>query len=380
MAKRRKTSVVSPPPTETVVISHAQDPHADIFILLWMFVKATLLAFVFVTVTFLLILSGFAYAYLHTVSAHAGVGIRQLLSTVQRGWNTTVTLKNGRENILLLGVDTLGNRSSTNINTDTIMVVSFDTRRGSITTFPIPRDLFLAKEKVKINGIYDVALHAGNPHPELQVKTAVEDVTGVSIHRVVLLEMGELGKLIDAMGGINVNIERSFTDEMFPREDVDVTQEHDPAKLYKTVSFQAGTQRMDGQQALEFIRSRHSKDPWEGSDDARAKRQQRMIEGLLDRVDDRDIPHNPGYVGDLLRLYSQDFAKYIPLEEVIAMGKTLMKLKRLPTFDSRHFAIQDFEKDPVLYHPETFYTKQWVYLPVDPTGKKMRDVVAAWLP
>jgi anionic cell wall polymer biosynthesis LytR-Cps2A-Psr (LCP) family protein len=136
---------------------------------------------------------------------------------------------------------------------------------------------------------------------------------------------------------------------------------------------------MGGQQALEFIRSRHSKDPLEGSDDARAKRQQRVIEGLVDRMDDKDIPRNHAYIGDLLRLYNQDFARFLPIEQVIAMGKAFLTLKRLPTFEAHHFAIQGFEASPIFYHPTTFYSGQWVYLPVDPTGKKIKTVVKDWL-
>lgn len=362
-----------------VIVSHDHDAHAHTFLFFWAFVQATLLAVGFVFVTLLIAGALLSYRYVHTVSLHAGVGIKSLLETGKVGWQTSVPTTNGRENILILGVDTLGNRDSSAINTDTIMVASLGLKDGVATTFSIPRDLYLMDEKAKINSLYGLALKDKNPRPQERTARAVQKLTGLTIHHTVVLEMNELGKLIDALGGIDVTIDRTFTDERFPREDVDVTTEHDPAKLYKTASFQAGVQHLDGQRALEFIRSRHSSDPQEGTDDARSLRQQHVIAAFITRLSDRSIPRNPAYVGDLLHLYKQDFSQYIPLEEVIALGKTFLQTKHLPTLRSQHFAIDGVEKNPVLYHPTRFVNGQWVYLLSDPSGTQMKALIEEWL-
>lgn len=366
--------------TEIVTIPKETETHSTSLLVLWMLVKATILALGFVLVTLVITGAIFAYSYLYRVSSHAGIGVRPLISIVRSGWSTPVPQTHGRENILLLGIDTLGNRDSTTINTDTIMIASLDLDQGKITTFSIPRDLYIRSENAKVNSLYSKARASNNPTPEKKTQQSIEQLTGLTIHRTVVLEMTVVGKLIDALGGIDVDVERSFTDEKFPREDVDVTKEKDPQVLYKTISFTKGIEHMDAVRALEYMRSRHSKDPLEGSDDARALRQQRVIQALLRRLEDGNTFKNPAYVGDLLKLYTQDFARYIPLEEMVALGKVFLKSKQLPTFESKHIPIQDVEPNPVLYHPERLLNGQWVYLPIDPTGTQLQSLIQEWLP
>src|SRR5258706_11017393 len=150
-----------------VKISHDHDPYAHAFFLFWSFVKATLLAILMAGTALVLTLMAFAYVYLHKVSSHAGISTSQLIGTARQGWQTQVPQSNGRLNILLLGVDTLGNRDSSTVNTDTIMVASLALSGSKITTFSIPRDLFLP-EGTKVNGIYDQAKRAGDLQPELK--------------------------------------------------------------------------------------------------------------------------------------------------------------------------------------------------------------------
>ena len=71
---------------------------------------------------------------------------------------------------------------------------------------------------------------------------------------------------IDAIGGVDIQVEQTFTDWQYPTWD----------DKWMTVSFQKGKQPMDGQTALVFARSRHGNNG-EGSDFARSKRQQLVI-------------------------------------------------------------------------------------------------------
>jgi len=342
--------------------------------------------FLFLSI-FLSLLIGFlcvgaiAYTYARSVATHAGVSIRELVSIAKSGWTYTPVETDGRKQILLLGLDKLSNRDSDTILTDTIMVISLNTKTGHITTFSFPRDLFLQAYDVKINALYSLGQTKNPVHPEQLIQGQVEQMTGLPIHHVVIVELDEIGKMIDALGGIDVTIDHSFTDQLFPREDVDVRVEKDPRKLYKTVSFTQGTEHMNGQRALEFIRSRHSSDPTEGTDDARVRRQQQVLQELIKKLEYPSIVKHPDYIGLLLKMYREDFQQYLPLQDSIAVGKQLLKEKVKPQLVSHQFSIK--ELDPtggVFYHPDvTKRNPAWVYLPVDPSWKQIKSLVQEWI-
>jgi LCP family protein required for cell wall assembly len=222
-----------------------------------------------------------SFSYLQIVANAAGTNVPSLVSQINTGWNEPVVAQNGKTNLLILGVDTLENRDVSGVMTDTIMVLSMDPAQGSVSAFSIPRDLYLPSERTKINAVYALANQRGDAKPHLATKQVVETLTGLPIHHVMVLEIEKLGQLIDALGGLDIEVERSFTDAQFPRSDVDVRVERDPAKLYETISFTQGVEHMNGTRALQFVRSRHSTDPVEGTDDARVKRQQKVIAALI---------------------------------------------------------------------------------------------------
>ncbi len=380
MPRKKKQVKTEVKPSESpVLVTREQDSQANAFLFLSMFLKATGLALLIVIIPLLMVACVFAFSYTRILSEHAGMPIGSLISLVRSGWARNVEQTDGKKNILILGVDSLSVRENEAVNTDTIMVASLNLEQGKITTFSIPRDLFLTDSRQKINGIYATALKNGEQKPEVATELAVEKLTAVPIHHVVVLEIEAVGKLIDALGGLDVTIERSFTDEEYPNEAVDPRVEKDPRALYKTISFTAGEEHMDGRRALEYIRSRHSKDPVEGSDDARARRQQQVMEALTNKLSDASIIKNPAYLGDLIKLYRQDFDRYLPFEEAVAVGKVFISQRKFPVINGLQFAVQGFDADPVLYHPERFYTRQWVYLLIDPSGKKFQETIAGWL-
>ncbi len=92
--------------------------------------------------------------------------------------------------------------------------------------------------------------------------------------------------MIDFLGGVEVNVENSFTDKEFPiaGKENDLCDDDPEYKCrYKTISFTKGVTLMDGQTALNFVRSRNAIGS-EGNDFAREKRQQKVIEAIKDKV------------------------------------------------------------------------------------------------
>ena len=195
-------------------------------------------------------------------------------------------------NVLLVGIDTRENSGL--LNTDVIMVASYNHTTDETILISIPRDFHAQVQPDvywfnKINSAYHLAegKQEGTGLPTLQ--NIVEEIVGLEIQYYAMIDFKGFVELIDAVGGVYVNVENSFTDYMYPAE-----------TGHQTVSFEAGPQLMDGETALKYSRSRHSLQNGEGSDYARARRQQRVIAAFKDAVMSSDTLLNPSKVMALL--------------------------------------------------------------------------------
>ena len=195
-------------------------------------------------------------------------------------------------NVLIAGLDTRD--SGGLLNTDTVILVSYDYDNDNIFLVSIPRDFHVeVAEDVRwfgrINSIYNSAEQKveGSGIEEL-VKT-VERVTDKEIQYHAVVDFNAFVQIIDAVGGIDINVENSFTDFMYPK-----------GLGYQTVSFKAGPQTMDGETALIFSRSRHSPHNNEGTDFARARRQQRVLVALKDKLLSSESLMNPRTLMNIL--------------------------------------------------------------------------------
>lgn len=188
-------------------------------------------------------------------------------------------------NALILGVDT--RESGALLNTDTLIMVSYNYESNNITMVSIPRDFHVEIEKdvawyVRINSIYSSAEKKKEGSGFDALTESVERLTGQEIQYYAMVDFKAFVEIIDAVGGVDVNVENSFTDYMYPS-----------GEGYKTVSFKAGPQTMDGETALEYSRSRHSQQNNEGTDYARARRQQKVIIALKEKILSDDSLSNP---------------------------------------------------------------------------------------
>src|SRR5581483_11104187 len=108
--------------------------------------------------------------------------------------------------------------------------------------------------------------------------TKVEQVTGLKVTGWVLQDFQGFRQMIDALGGVDVDVERAFSAQYPVNDDPDVDAR------WKVVHFDAGRQHMDGERALEYARARYADVPQEGSDFARSARQQLLIGAIRQRL------------------------------------------------------------------------------------------------
>ncbi|MBI4099570.1 LCP family protein [Candidatus Microgenomates bacterium] len=216
----------------------------------------------------------------------------------------------GQTNILLLGI---GGPEHDGPNlTDTMIVASFklpiDDKTASATPavnlISLPRDIYLDSLGGKINTAYAVGFEKGPDVGLVMAKATVSEVTGLPIHYVVVVDFSVFEKIVDIVGGVDVTVEREFTDKEYPLDGKENDQcGGDPEFKcrYETIQFSAGFQHMDGATALKFVRSRHA-DGDEGTDFARAKRQQLVLAALKAKLFSGNLLLSPSRI---LEIYNQ---------------------------------------------------------------------------
>jgi anionic cell wall polymer biosynthesis LytR-Cps2A-Psr (LCP) family protein len=303
-----------------------------------------------------------ARAQIHAFTQAAHTTPAELMTLATVGWNTNPQQTDGRKNILILGLDSLSTRGDAPPLTDTMMIVSIDLGTGKLSSLSFPRDLWLEDYATRINALYVYGRDRYPDNPERFPQEVLSEVSGIPIHHTVVMSLDDLGEIIDLIGGVTVEVKHGFVDDQFPRTDVDVTVEHDPAKLYERIEFQPGVQTMSGSTALKFIRSRHAEGE-EGTDQARSIRQQQVIEALMDQTFKPKLLSNPTKLGQLYALYKRSFAPNFPTVEAIATAKTLIPHRKNIVFTGHSLSIYPEDPQGVITHPPvSAYAGQWVYV------------------
>lgn len=194
--------------------------------------------------------------------------------------NTNIEFDEGRINVLVLGK--AGSGYPAPDLTDTIIVASISKDKEFVKLFSIPRDIWIASIRAKINSAYYWGRQNGEENGAELVKSLVSEIVGQPIHYVVVVDFSGFKEIVDVLGGIDVNVERNFTDEEYPiagKENDECGGDKEYHCRFETVTFVKGVTHMDGETALKFVRSRNAQGE-EGTDLAREARQQKVISGI----------------------------------------------------------------------------------------------------
>ena len=195
----------------------------------------------------------------------------------------------GRLNILLIGGDAGPGRWS--LRTDTMIVMSADMASGRVALFGIPRNIInvpLAPEDAAAfpNGKFPDLLNAlwvyADGHPSQfpgddtsrgfrAVTGAVQQLVGVPLDGAVVVNLNGFVDLVDALGGLWINVPYPIHDDAYPMED---------GSGHIVLNIRAGCQHFGGHLTLAFARSRH-----QDSDYQRMDRQQIVLQDLANQLD-----------------------------------------------------------------------------------------------
>jgi LCP family protein required for cell wall assembly len=274
-----------------------------------------------------------------------------------------------QKNLLVLGADQVAGRNGGALLTDTILLLQLDLKNNQVKSLALPRDLYHPDYQTKINALYYYGLEQ-NPDDPLAFPTkAINDLTQLTIDHTLLIEIESLENLIDLVGGVEINVKEGFSDPLFPVKGVDVSLEKDPAVLYETVVFDEGTELMNGNRALQFMRSRNSGDE-QGTDLARGQRQQLVLQALLEQVIDQDfILQEPEKIGHLYRFYLDHFADSLSVRELarvaiswLIINQSNQQVFAAPEFISFSIPVYPENNRGLIFNPPLWQTQQqWIY-------------------
>jgi anionic cell wall polymer biosynthesis LytR-Cps2A-Psr (LCP) family protein len=282
------------------------------------------------------------------------------------------------------------------------MVASLDLTTNQVTFISVPRDLWLDDMKAKVNAAYENGQEKNGNGLE-NSKKSIGTILGLTIQYGVRLDFSGFQKAVDQVGGVDVDVENTFDDYRYPitgkenelcgftelEKDFSsdeakslniqpgkrkvlvapdgkiATDSADPEKgeeyfscRYEHIHFDKGVTHMDGTTALKYVRSRHGLGV-EGSDFARSRRQQRVIEAFRSKALSLQTLANPLKIKSLIDTFGSSFETDIPIDDMIKLFTISKKISQ-----TQSIVLSSDSKNGLLINPPlSDYGGAWVLVP-----------------
>ena len=188
--------------------------------------------------------------------------------------------------VMIMGVD---EREGDVGRSDTLMIATLDPKKKKAALLSIPRD---TRVKIRGHGFDKInAAYAYGGHALTQ--DTVEDLIGVHMEHHILINIKSFKKIIDAIGGVDINVEKRMY-----YEDV---WDDDGGLL---IDLQPGLQHMDGDTAITYVRYRD-----EEGDIGRIRRQQKFMQAVMDKITSPSIiPRIPSIIKEVVGSVQTDLS------------------------------------------------------------------------
>ena len=188
--------------------------------------------------------------------------------------------------VMLMGVD---EREGDVGRSDTLMIATLDPKKKKAAILSIPRDT-----RVKIQGHGFDKINAAYAYGGYKLtQSTVENLLGVEMEHYVLINVNAFTKIIDAIGGVDINVEK----RMYYEDPWD-----DNGGL--VINLYPGQQHMDGKTAITYVRYRD-----EEGDIGRIARQQKFMQAVMDKLTSPAIiPRIPAIIGEVVDCIDTDLS------------------------------------------------------------------------
>jgi len=197
---------------------------------------------------------------------------------------------NGRAwNLLLLGSDNDSKFSFPSVLTQLIMIAHIDPLQNSVALVSIPRDSWVAVPGRSGMHKIDQALYLGSdPQHSFDagvrlIRATIEQDYGIPIDRYAWVGLSGFANVINTLGGVDLDLTHPIVDDTYPD---DTGKDAGNPYAFKRLYLAPGPQHLDGQQALEYVRSRHADLI---GDIGRTQRQQGILTALKQKLNAPEI-------------------------------------------------------------------------------------------
>ncbi|MFA4886534.1 MAG: LCP family protein, partial [Desulfotomaculaceae bacterium] len=163
-----------------------------------------------------------------------------------------------RLNVLLMGID--ARQGETMARTDSMILASYDPKSKQVSFLSIPRDTRVAIPGHGMDKINSASVYGG---PDLSMKV-VSSLLGVQVKYYVLTNFSGFENIVDTLGGVTLDVDQN----MYHEDETD-------GGIYQ-ISLSKGTQRLNGDKAIQYVRYRD----YEFGDIDRTKHQQKFLMAL----------------------------------------------------------------------------------------------------
>jgi LCP family protein required for cell wall assembly len=187
-------------------------------------------------------------------------------------------LMSNSSNTLLIGTDHADNGQagrSSDRHSDSLMLLHTDPKSHRLVFLSLPRDLRATIPGYGTSKI-NAAMQIGGP--KLAIQT-VEQFTGLAVNHVVIVDFGSFVSLIDAVGGIDINVPENILSNRF-----DCPYPASRCSSWQGWRFHKGTTHMSGHMALIYSRVRENRLNPSDSDISRGVHQQQVMQATLSKL------------------------------------------------------------------------------------------------
>ena len=255
-------------------------------------------------------------------------------------------------NIMIMGVD---RRNDDVGRSDTLMVATVDPEQKKASLLSLPRD---TRVKIEGNGVDKInAAYAYGGHK--LSKTTVEQLLGAPINYYVLVDIKAFERIIDALGGIDINVDK----RMYYEDPWD-----DDGGL--VIDLYPGQQHLDGKKAIQYVRYRDGE-----GDIGRIGRQQKFMQAMLDKI---ITPSIIAKLPELLREVSSAVETDMSVSEMTKLAAMLQTIKSNGVESSMVPGRPAYVQDVSYWLPDIKLLRQTVAQQLGvPFDDKMQAVAAA---
>ncbi|MFC1402854.1 MULTISPECIES: LCP family protein [Streptacidiphilus] len=229
----------------------------------------------------------------------------------------------GAMNILILGSDSrsggnskvAGGTDDGTARSDTAMVIHVNEAHTHADVVSIPRDTLVTRPtcgtKAGASGVmFNTAYEVGGA--TCAVKT-VESMTGLRMDHYIEVDFEGFAKLVDALGGVTVTTTVDIND------------------TDSGLHLKAGTHKLTGQQALDFVRTRHG--VGDGSDLGRIELQQQFVKSLMSQVQSLGLLTDPVKLYELASTATSAITTDSDLGSVTSLVSFAESMKKIKSAD-----------------------------------------------